>query len=64
MSRRKPKNKSKKTAAPAPRRKLWLFRLTALAGVPLLFVVALDLILRLAGFGYPTGFLLKSSNHG
>ena len=64
MSRRKQKNKIKKTDAPTPRRKLWLFRLTALAGVPLLFIVALELVPRLAGFGYPTGFLLKSSNHG
>ncbi len=36
----------------------------ALAGVPLLFLALLELGLRLAGFGYPTAFLLKSSNHG
>jgi tetratricopeptide (TPR) repeat protein len=35
-----------------------------LAGVPLLFFGLLELGLRLAGFGYPTAFLLKSSNHG
>src|SRR6185369_16568722 len=64
MSRRKPKRQAKKSAAPVSRRKLWLFRLIALAGVPLLLVVALELVLRLAGFGYPTAFLLKSSNHG
>ena len=64
MSRRKPKRHSIKPAAPVPRRKPWLFRLIALAGVPLLFVVALELVLRLAGFGYPTAFLLKSTNHG
>ena len=64
MSRRKPKRHSKKSATPVPRRKLWLFRLTALMGVPLLFVVALELVLWLAGFGYPTAFLQKSSNHG
>ena len=46
------------------RRKLWHFRLMALAGVPLLFLALLELGLRLAGFGYPTAFLLKSSNHG
>ncbi|MGA2852616.1 MAG: tetratricopeptide repeat protein, partial [Verrucomicrobiota bacterium] len=36
----------------------------ALAGVPLLCFGLLELGLRLAGFGYPTAFLLKSSNHG
>jgi tetratricopeptide (TPR) repeat protein len=36
----------------------------ALAGVPLLCFGLLELCLRLAGFGYPTAFLLKSSNHG
>jgi tetratricopeptide (TPR) repeat protein len=36
----------------------------ALIGVPLLFFGLLELGLRLAGFGYPTAFLLKSSNHG
>src|SRR5665213_4148512 len=64
MSRRKQKSKIKKTAAPVTKRKLWLFRLIALVGVPLLFFGLLELILRLAGFGYPTAFLLKSSNHG
>jgi len=36
----------------------------ALIGVPLLFLGLLELGLRLAGFGCPTAFLLKSSNHG
>jgi tetratricopeptide (TPR) repeat protein len=36
----------------------------ALAGVPLLCFGLLELGLRLAGFGYPASFLLKSSNHG
>jgi tetratricopeptide (TPR) repeat protein len=43
---------------------LWCFRLAALAGLPLLFLGLLELGLRLAGYGYPTAFLLKSSNHG
>src|SRR5450759_5284578 len=65
MSRRKPKqNSAKKPAAPFSRRKLWCFRLMAVAGVPLLLFGLLELGLRLAGFGYPTAFLLKSSNHG
>ncbi len=65
MSRRNQKRKStKQPAAPISRRRLWCFRLIALAGVPLLCFGLLELGLRLAGFGYPTAFLLKSSNHG
>ena len=52
------------SAAPFSNRKLRWFRLAALAGVPLLFITLLELGLRLAGFGYPTAFLVKSSNHG
>jgi len=67
MNRPKPKPKPKappKTAAPLSRRKLWWFRLMALVVVPLLFVGLLEAGLRLAGFGYPTTFLVKSTNHG
>ena len=64
MSGRKTKQKPSKNPAPMSRRKVWRFRLMALIGVPLLFLGVLELGLRLAGFGYPTGFLLKSSNHG
>src|ERR1039457_2518500 len=65
MSRRKPKRKSTRNPAPPlSGRKLWRFRLMALIGVPLLCFGLLELGLRLAGFGYPTAFLLKSSNHG
>ncbi len=65
MSRKKIQRKStKQSAAPISQRRLWCFRLIALVGVPLLFLGLLELGLRLAGFGYPTAFLLKSSNHG
>jgi tetratricopeptide (TPR) repeat protein len=65
MSRRKPKRNSVKNSLPQlSKRKLWRFRLLAVIGVPLLFFVLLELGLRLAGFGYPTAFLLKSANHG
>jgi tetratricopeptide (TPR) repeat protein len=51
-----------KTAAPAaalsPRRQ-WLFRVFALAVVPLVLLGGLELILRLAGYGYSTGFFEK-----
>jgi tetratricopeptide (TPR) repeat protein len=36
--------------------KLWLFRLAALLLVPLVLLGAAELMLRLAGYGYPTGF--------
>jgi len=65
MSQTKPTpDPSRKPPAPISRRKLWIFRLLALVGVPLLGLVLLEVGLRLAGFGYPTGFLLKSTNHG
>ncbi|HTQ50888.1 MAG TPA: hypothetical protein VMJ12_09260, partial [Candidatus Acidoferrales bacterium] len=40
--------------------RLWAFRLLALVGAPILFVGLLELVLRLAGFGYPTAFLLPA----
>ncbi len=43
--------------APAlSRRRKWAFRLIALAGVPLLLFGGLEATLRLAGYGYRTGF--------
>jgi tetratricopeptide (TPR) repeat protein len=63
MSQRKSKSAAKKMPAqPLPRRKVWLFRLMALAGVPLVLLALLELSLRLFSFGYPTSFLLKSAN--
>ena len=44
--------------------KVWRLRLAALVGVPVLFFGLVELGLRLAGFGYPTAFLLPSSNQG
>ncbi len=46
------------------RRKLWCFRLFVAVAVPLLFLGMLELGLRLAGFGYPTGFFLPSHRDG
>ena len=64
MSRRKRKRNSTTNPVPVSRRKLWCFRVIALIGTPLLFFGLVELGLRLAGFGYPASFLLKSSNHG
>jgi len=41
--------------------KLWLFRVVAFVGAPLFFFGLLELVLRIAGTGYPTSFLLTSS---
>jgi hypothetical protein len=54
--------KSKGSPSSAPklsRQKLWAFRLIAVVGLPLVLFLALELLLRLAGFGYPTSFLLR-----
>ncbi len=65
MSQRKPKRLSPKgPVPPSPGRKLWRFRVASLAVAPLLFFGLLELGLRLGGFGYSTGFLLKSANRG
>src|SRR5579864_3885884 len=44
--------------------KLWCFRLLLVIGVPVVLLGLLELVLRLAGFGYPTGFLLASQRDG
>ena len=45
---------------PAPsHRRQWLFRLIAAVLLPLLLVLLLECVLRLAGYGYPTGFFQK-----
>ena len=51
-----------KTTVPA--RRLWLFRIVAAVLVPLLVVGALELGLRLFGYGYPTSFFLRTKIDG
>jgi tetratricopeptide (TPR) repeat protein len=46
------------------RRKSWFFRFLLAIGVPMVFLGTLELVLRLIGFGYPTGFLLSSQQAG
>lgn len=46
------------------KRKLLLFRLLAVIGVPVVFACLVELILRLSGYGYPTSFLLETSQNG
>jgi tetratricopeptide (TPR) repeat protein len=44
--------------SPISKKRLWLFRLLALA-LPLLFLAGLECVLRVAGYGYPTSFFLR-----
>lgn len=46
------------------RRRKWLFRLSAAFLVPLLLLLSFELVLRLAGYGYPTSFLLRRELNG
>ena len=58
------KGRSIPNSSPLSRRKVWLFRLLLAIGVPSVFLGMMELVLRLAGFGYPTGFLLSSQQDG
>jgi tetratricopeptide (TPR) repeat protein len=44
--------------------KRWAFRLVAMLAVPMLLVGTFELALRMAGYGYPTGFLLPVPRDG
>jgi tetratricopeptide (TPR) repeat protein len=66
----KRKNKDRRRAVKAspagptiPAKKIRAFRLALLLS-PLVLLAALEIILRLAGFGYPTSFLIPSENNG
>ena len=61
---RKLKSCVRKQSGPAAGWRFWRLRLLALLGMPVVFFGVLELGLRLAGFGHPTGFLLPSSNQG
>ncbi len=64
MSGRKAKPYPHKQSAPVPHPplwKTWCFRLAASLGAPILSFGLVEAGLRLAGFGYPTGFLLPAS---
>ncbi len=56
---------AREAAAPSrPRRRGWVFRLVAVALVPALFLFAVEGILRLVGYGYPTAFFLARTIEG
>ena len=46
------------------KRKLLIFRLLAIVGVPVVFACVVEMILRLSGCGYPTSFLVEASQNG
>jgi tetratricopeptide (TPR) repeat protein len=56
--------KNDKSGAPPPTSKLWLMRLAAVVAMPILFLLLIELGLRIFGYGHPTAFLLPSVNHG
>jgi tetratricopeptide (TPR) repeat protein len=45
-----------------PGARLWIFRVLAVVGIPLLLFGGMELALRGAGFGYPTAFLVPSEH--
>jgi tetratricopeptide (TPR) repeat protein len=61
----RPRSKDSPAAvSKSPAKRLWLFRLMALVLMPLLFLLLVELALRLAGFGYPTAFFLTRQIRG
>jgi tetratricopeptide (TPR) repeat protein len=46
------------------RSRLWLFGLIAALGIPLTLFLLLEGVLRVAGYGYPTGFFLRREING
>jgi tetratricopeptide (TPR) repeat protein len=49
---------------PVSSRRLWLFRFSAMILAPLVVIGGVELALRLAGYGYPTNFFLRTRIHG
>jgi tetratricopeptide (TPR) repeat protein len=45
-------------------RKRWIFRLVAMVAAPIFLVGLFEMALRMAGYGYPTRFLLPASRNG
>ena len=46
------------------RYRLWLFRITAIFGIPTLFLISLEIALRIFGFGHLTSFTVRSETNG
>jgi tetratricopeptide (TPR) repeat protein len=49
---------------PTPKYRLWLMRLVAMVGIPLVILGSLELGLRLGGYGYNIGFFRRIEIHG
>jgi len=45
-------------------RRLWLFRIIAITVVPLLLFISLELVLRIAGYGYPSAAVIRCKVNG
>ena len=46
------------------RYRLWLFRTTTIIFIPALFLLSTEFGLRILGYGFPTGFIVKSEVNG
>lgn len=64
QSPRAPSQPPPSPALPSARSPRWLFRVCALVLAPLLTLAVLEGGLRLAGYGYPTAFFLRSQADG
>jgi len=58
MARRKQAPQPTSSPAPPSRGRLWLFRIAAILGAPVLLLLLAEGVLRLTGSGYPPSFLL------
>ena len=49
---------------PISARRLWLFRIIAAIIIPILLVVLLEVVFRIAGYGFPTSAFVKCNIKG
>ncbi len=54
----------RESTQPIPKTRQWIYRISAMALIPLLMFGGLEAALRLAGYGYPTSFFVRSSAGG
>ncbi len=54
----------KKPQMPIIHRRLWLYRLTTITAIPILMFLLLEVGLRIVGYGYPSGVMMKTKVNG
>lgn len=60
----RPKSVKKVTHQPITGWRLWLFRIVAITILPALFFLLLEVSLRIVGYGYPPGAIVKCKSRG